>query len=281
MRRADKLSGNYFQTKKTIQVIIAMIFLFFSARLSAQPAVGIAGSGAFSTMTNVNTPVVAEGAYAIPGFAPDQTLVGLNARTSNGDLYALGYDQVTMMGQLYRVANFGGGYTADAVGPAISLNQDATENAASDFVPTADNEVRIIGRNGNDYLFDANTGALLGLSAAGSTGFVVAAPAADVNAGNAAIAERIIEAGTNYTATSLPVYPNPVSSSTRIALPQPSVSTVYVRIIDLNGVVQRSYQYPAGISVLDVDMSRLRMGLYSVRVSGKDIGFYNLKVVKD
>ncbi len=81
-------------------------------------------------------------------------------------------------------------------------------------------------------------------------------------------------------ANALLVYPNPVTSSTRIALPAPSIGTVSVKVIDLNGVVKRSYEYVPGISILDVDMSRLPTGLYSVRVFGTSLDYYNLKVVK-
>jgi type IX secretion system substrate protein len=77
------------------------------------------------------------------------------------------------------------------------------------------------------------------------------------------------------------VYPNPVLSQTKIVLDVIPVSDVFVDILDLNGRVDRSFQYTPGTSVLDVDMSRLPTGLYSVRVSGNDIGSHNLKVVKE
>ncbi len=77
------------------------------------------------------------------------------------------------------------------------------------------------------------------------------------------------------------VYPNPVVSSTRIALDQVPGSNVFVDIVDLNGVVNRTFQYSPGSYQLDVDMSNLPTGIYSVRVSGRDIGYHNLKIVKE
>ena len=76
------------------------------------------------------------------------------------------------------------------------------------------------------------------------------------------------------------VYPNPVISNTRIVLNTLPASDVHVDIIDMNGNLVRSYKYIPGTYNLDVDMSRLPLGLYSVRVYGKDIDFHNLKVVK-
>lgn len=82
-------------------------------------------------------------------------------------------------------------------------------------------------------------------------------------------------------ASSLLVYPNPVVSTTRIALDQVPGSNVYVDILDMNGVIERTFEYAPGSYQLDVDMSNMPQGLYSVRVSGRDIGYYNLKVVKE
>lgn len=76
------------------------------------------------------------------------------------------------------------------------------------------------------------------------------------------------------------VYPNPVVSSTRIALEQVPGSNVYVDIVDMNGVVDRTFQYAPGTYQLDVNMGNLPMGMYSIRVSGRDIGYHNLKVIK-
>ena len=77
------------------------------------------------------------------------------------------------------------------------------------------------------------------------------------------------------------VYPNPVFSSTRIVLDQVPGSSVFIDVIDMNGVVERTFQYAPGSYQLDVDMSNLPAGLYSVCVSGKYIGYHNLKIVKE
>jgi hypothetical protein len=85
-----------------------------------------------------------------------------------------------------------------------------------------------------------------------------------------------IRDGTN----DLLVYPNPVGSSTKVVLNEASVGNVYVDVIDMNGVVERSYQYVPGSDILTVDMSKLPLGWYSLRVWGKEIGRHNIEVVK-
>ena len=83
-----------------------------------------------------------------------------------------------------------------------------------------------------------------------------------------------------YSIDDLLVYPNPVLSSTRIVLNTLPVSNVYVEVVDMNGNVTRSYQFAPGTYNLDVDMSRLPNGLYTVRVHEKDAGYHNLRVMK-
>jgi hypothetical protein len=84
----------------------------------------------------------------------------------------------------------------------------------------------------------------------------------------------------NAGAATLLVYPNPTHSNARVVLPQPSVATVYVDVVSLNGNVARSYQYPPGSYLLDVDLSTLPSSMYSVRVYGNSVGFYNIRVLK-
>ncbi len=85
----------------------------------------------------------------------------------------------------------------------------------------------------------------------------------------------------NNTTNDLLVYPNPVFSYTRVVLPNISSGSVYVDIIDLNGRIQRSYEFASGTYQADLDMSTLPTGLYSVRVTGNNVGYHNLKVVKE
>jgi len=75
-------------------------------------------------------------------------------------------------------------------------------------------------------------------------------------------------------------YPNPTSSITRITLPMVSAAIVYADVVNMNGNVMRSYQFAPGSYQLDVDLSTLPTGLYSVRVFGRDVALRNFKIVK-
>lgn len=75
-------------------------------------------------------------------------------------------------------------------------------------------------------------------------------------------------------------YPNPTTGITRVTLPIVSAAEVYADVVNMNGSVMRSYQFAPGSYQLDVDLSNLAAGLYSVRVFGKDVALRNFKIVK-
>ena len=105
-------------------------------------------------------------------------------------------------------------------------------------------------------------------------------PVKDIAIRRAALATTAIEPAVAH-ANDLLLYPNPVASTTNIVLPGMSTTTVMVDVIDLNGRIDRSFQYAAGALELNVDMSNLPTGLYSVRVYDPTNGYYNLKVIKE
>ena len=131
---------------------------------------GITTANAIFTMSNPNTPSVISGPFSVSGVAAGQVLVGLDARPSNGALYALGYDSVTQMAELYMINASGSVYTATAVsGTLAGMNLGSTNNAAFDFVSTADNQIRVVGRNGNNYIMSAVTGSIMTTGTSGLT----------------------------------------------------------------------------------------------------------------
>ena len=148
--------------------------VLFSASAQAQTTLyGITSTNAIFTMSNPSTPSVISGPYAVSGVASGQALVGLDARPSNGALYALGYDSVAQMAELYIISASGTVYNATAVsGTLASMSLGATNNVAFDFVSTIDSQIRVIGRNGNNYIMNATTGSV---SATGTSGLTFAA----------------------------------------------------------------------------------------------------------
>ncbi len=129
---------------------------------------GITTANEIFTISNVSAPGTINGPYGISGVASGQMLAALDARPGNGALYALGYDSVAHMAELYTISNSGTVYTANAVSATLmSMDLGSTSNASFDFVATADNEVRVIGRNGNNYLMNADNGTI---TATGTSG---------------------------------------------------------------------------------------------------------------
>lgn len=81
--------------------------------------------------------------------------------------------------------------------------------------------------------------------------------------------------------TTLQVYPNPAINTTSIILDKAATDNVLVDVLDMNGRVVSTTQYAAGSNKLDVNMSTMPAGMYTVRVSQKGNATQNLKVVKE
>ncbi len=143
--------------------------VLFSGASQAQTTLyGITTANAIFTMSNPATPSVISGPFSVSGIASGQALVGLDARPGNGALYALGYDSVAQMAELYIISASGSVYSAAAVtGTLVSMSLGSTNNVAFDFVSTADNQIRVIGRNGNNYLMNAINGSLISTGISG------------------------------------------------------------------------------------------------------------------
>jgi hypothetical protein len=65
------------------------------------------------------------------------------------------------------------------------------------------------------------------------------------------------------------VYPNPTATYTRIFLMDNTTEPVTVSVINMNGVVVRSYEYSAGSGRFDIDISSLADGIYALQVQEK------------
>jgi len=127
---------------------------------------GITTTDSIFTMSNVNAPSSIGGPYAISGIAAGQVLAGLDARPGNGALYALGYDSVTQMAELYMISASGSVYNATAVsGTLAGMSLGTTNNV--DFVSTNDSDIRVIGQNGNNYVLSALSGQVVSTGTSG------------------------------------------------------------------------------------------------------------------
>lgn len=145
-----------------------MATLLFPAFANAQTLYGITNANTIFSISNVASPSSVSGPYAISGVATGQALVAMDTRADNGQLYALGYDSLTKISQLYVLSDVSGSWSATAVGSAMTaIDLGVTNNASMDFIATTANHIRVIGRNGNNYILNANTGALISTGVSG------------------------------------------------------------------------------------------------------------------
>lgn len=74
---------------------------------------------------------------------------------------------------------------------------------------------------------------------------------------------RVSQSG---TVPIMEVYPNPTATYTRIFLTDNTTEPVTVSVINMNGVIVRSYEYSAGSGRFDIDVSSLPDGVYALQV---------------
>jgi hypothetical protein len=79
------------------------------------------------------------------------------------------------------------------------------------------------------------------------------------------------------------VYPNPTATYTSIILAENTTEPVTVSLINMNGVLVRSYTYSAGSARFDIDISSLPDGIYALQVQerGKQAQSIQLSKVRD
>ena len=82
------------------------------------------------------------------------------------------------------------------------------------------------------------------------------------------------------TAVISTVYPNPALTYTRIELGGYTTEPVTVSLINLNGVVLRSYEYPVGSRVFDLDVSFLPDGIYALQVQERGKEAQSIQLAK-
>ncbi|NML64137.1 DUF4394 domain-containing protein [Hymenobacter sp. RP-2-7] len=120
----------------------------------------------FNPATQAYTP---NSLVAVAGVAAGQQLVGIDARPSTGQLFALGYAAASGAAQLYTLAVSSTAAVAIPVGTGFTLNlQDANRsntygfvtNVGFDFNPRVD-RLRVVAPNGTNYRLNPNTGALV------------------------------------------------------------------------------------------------------------------------
>lgn len=159
--------------KNRLLLALAAGTLLANGAAQAQTLYGITNANAIFSINDVNTPSSITGPYSITGITAGQVLAAIDVRQSNGGIYALGYDSMMHQAELYRLTASGTTYTATAVsGTLTSMDLGLTNNATFDFVSTSDNQIRVMGRNGNHYIMNADNGIIM-TTGTGTPGFAM------------------------------------------------------------------------------------------------------------
>lgn len=138
-------------------------------------AYGLTGLGNL-IMFDTDRPELIRSLVPISGITVGQTLLGMDFRPANGELYAMGYDRPFSQYQLYTI-NVNNGVATAVNNTPIGIELD-TAIAAFDFNPVAD-RIRVVGAGRENYRINPDNGALVGVDAN------VAYAAGDANAGQA------------------------------------------------------------------------------------------------
>ncbi len=149
-----------------------MLALFgFSASLNAQTIFALSGNNLISF--NVAAPTTALSNKTVTGILAGQDIAGLDFRPNTGELFALGYNQLTGEARLYTV-NLNTGAAAPVGGANIPLKANMGK-IGFDFNPTVD-RIRVTGSDNSNYRLNPINGALA------ATDLNLAFAAADANA---------------------------------------------------------------------------------------------------
>jgi 3D (Asp-Asp-Asp) domain-containing protein len=121
-----------------------------------------------------NLPGTIRNLYAVTGISAGQVLSGLDSRPATGELYGLGYNQVTGEVRLYTINPSTGAATAIGAGPVVL--KPGMGKIGFDFNPTVD-RIRVVGSDNSNFRLHPVTGAIA------ATDGIMAFAATDANAG--------------------------------------------------------------------------------------------------
>ena len=131
------------------------------------PAAAFALSNNSLIAFDTANPAAATTAVPVTGLGTD-TLVGIDIRPQNGQLYGLGYNGTAGTVQLYSISEQTGLATAvgttgtfvDAAATVVRIGTDAATKFGFDFNPSVD-RIRIVDSIGQNFRMDPNTGAFV------------------------------------------------------------------------------------------------------------------------
>lgn len=171
-------------TRLRISISFLCFILFWLAAapaLQAQTVFALSGDNLLTF--NASAPTLILSNTAITGVDDDYTISGLDFRPATGQLYALGYNQVSGEARLYTVDK--NTAVATAVGTAPITLDTGMNKIGFDFNPTVD-RIRVTGSSNSNYRLHPVTGAIVAVD--GDLAFAPTDPNAGVNPSIGAVA---------------------------------------------------------------------------------------------
>ncbi|MBK9414079.1 MAG: DUF4394 domain-containing protein [Bacteroidetes bacterium] len=162
MKKSVHTIASRFLKTFTHRFVLAACFIcLLSFNLSAQTIFGISGNNL--VRFQVNTPQTIQATIPITGVMAGQEIVGLDSRPATGELFLLGYNNMTSEANLYTLDTMTAVATQVGSMP-ITLALDSGK-VGFDFNPTVD-RIRVVSESGANYRLNPITG---GIAATDST----------------------------------------------------------------------------------------------------------------
>lgn len=162
-----------FTLSTSLSLILTVVCLGLASRTQAEQIYGITDATQLFSFDS-GSPGTISSLTAITGITPGQSLVAIDFRPANSQLYGLSYAQ-SGASQLYTINLISGVATPVGSGLTLSANNPGAR-FSFDFNPAVD-RIRVIGGDDSNVRLDPNTGLLAG------TDTNVAYAAGDVGAG--------------------------------------------------------------------------------------------------
>ena len=199
---------------------------------------------------------------AVSGLTPGETLVGIDFRPVNGQLFALGVDAAADTATLYRVDPSGGGLTAIGAPGGITVGDLPDGGYGMDFNPTVD-RIRITTDSGLNFRLNPNDGTVTAIDTpinglpAGSTGISAVAYT------NSSIGATVTTLYTLDSVSNSLFIQNPANGGT-----QTSPLAVVVGGSPLDFTSVNGFDIPAGVRVSSANAPAVGFGFADLTVGG-------------